>query len=249
MLCVFTLFKSLKSMYHCKEEGMSVKERIRNDIFQLASKHGFVKPAQQSYSEDILNRSLYRYLENGKINLANIPLYLISKVPNSEDVAFNLSAKSLGDIVLDSTKIQHEHKIKIADKNIKWDAPFIEEGFYTGYEYGDFNDLRVDFAYEDEDQNTITMIESKLGAVQTWGKKIPSHDYHKSAQFARYADWMIASQQNLSKRNRNLVVLSAGDFFQKQWYVRELFDTLEYNQRKEKILVYLIIWEDIFPMI
>jgi hypothetical protein len=157
MLCVFTLFKSLKSMYHCKEEGMSVKERIRNEIFQLASECGFIKPAQQSYSENILNQSLHNSFKKGILKLANIPLYSISKVPNSEDVMFNRSAKSLGDIVLDSTKIQHEHKIKIADKNIKWDAPFIEEGFYTGYEYGDFNDLRVDFAYEDEDQNTITM--------------------------------------------------------------------------------------------
>jgi len=96
-------------------------------------------------------------------------------------------------------------------------------------------------AYEDSDK--ITLIESKLGADETYR---PPKDDYKSAQLAIYADWMIAAKYNSERREKNLVILSAKEFYKKQWYISELNNVLEFNNKKDQINGYLIIWEDIF---
>ena len=220
---------------------MGFYEQVREKIFRLAMECGFIEQQTQPRKlESALNWEFFTHLKNGNVAISDVPLYTIKSI-ESDKIEFDVSDRTLGSIVYRANEIQNEYKTTAAAEGIPWDAPIIEEGYYVGYEYGDFNALRADFAYEDS--NTITLIESKLGASETW--PTPKDNY-KSAQFARYSDWMIAAKHNSEKTNRNLAILSAKDFFTKRWHGCELHKALEFNNRKDKINGFLIMWEDVF---
>jgi hypothetical protein len=113
---------------------------------------------------------------------------------------------------------------------------------YHGNELGDFNDLRPDFIYRDS--TTISLIESKIGATQ-------SYPYYKNmaicAQYARYADWLISAKVNRKMKTRNFIMLTSKDFLTEvtDKIPSEFRAALDYNSRLKYINGYYLIWEDI----
>ncbi len=97
--------------------------------------------------------------------------------------------------------------------------------------------MAADILYYSREEDRVVLIENKIGSNFTSGGD--DLDY---GQLARQIEYLI---QN-SAKDKNILLLSSKQFFDKGWYLTELSNTLRYKNAKEIVGGYLVYWEEIF---
>lgn len=99
--------------------------------------------------------------------------------------------------------------------------------------------MPADLLYISEDSHTIILIENKIGS------KLREKGHLEHGQLARQAKYLLQSKMP----ERYLVLLSTQEFFDKGWYLRELQNTLAFENRSSMITGYLMQWEEVLPSV
>lgn len=100
--------------------------------------------------------------------------------------------------------------------------------------------MTADLAYISEDNDTVVLIENKIGS----GFTSEGSDV-ENGQLARQIKYLIRSKIT----NKYIMLLSSKEFFEAGWYLNELCNTLSHRNRDAMVKSYLICWEEIFSSI
>lgn len=100
--------------------------------------------------------------------------------------------------------------------------------------------MSADLLSYSKDKERVTLIENKIGSNFTSGGGDPC-----TGQLARQIEYLIQS----NVKDKNIVLLSAKQFFDKYWYSTELLNTLDHKDARELVAGHLIYWEEVFSAI
>ena len=100
--------------------------------------------------------------------------------------------------------------------------------------------MSADLLSYSKEEDRVTLIENKIGSNFTSGGGDPV-----TGQLARQIEYLIQSDV----KDKNIILLSSKQFFDKYWYSTELLKTLKHKNAIEIVTGHLIYWEEVFSAI